>query len=98
MVVKMGEKARYTKLLRCRETEFEIENREVYKFLDEMLRKEKFYVASVEKEEFDFRTYTYKMIPNNLEAESVPTKYEVDRDAFYAALKVKAWINYVTKR
>ena len=52
---------------------------------------------TLEKEEYNLKTYTYSKIPNNIEVLTIPTKYKVDRDAFYAALKVKAWINYVKK-
>lgn len=50
-----------------------------------------------EKEERDEVTWKYTKIPNNMEVETVPTKYEVDRDAFFQILQVKSWINYTSK-
>lgn len=52
---------------------------------------------TLEKEEWDAKTFKYKMVPNDIEVYTVPTPYEGDKEAFYAALIVKRWINYVTK-
>jgi hypothetical protein len=48
---------------------------------------------TLESEEYDKTTRTYKKVENRLEAKSVPTAYENDRDVFYAMLPVKQWIN-----
>jgi len=52
---------------------------------------------TLEKDEWDKTTYKYKKIPNDIEFAFVPTNYERDREAFYNALVVKSWINYVTR-
>ena len=52
---------------------------------------------TLEREEYDQTTHKYSMIPNDLEVKVVSSIYEQDRDAFYAALVVKRWINSVTK-
>lgn len=52
---------------------------------------------TLEMEEWNEKTYTYSKVPNNIETKTVPTLYKGDRDAFFAALIVKGWINYVTK-
>lgn len=52
---------------------------------------------TLETEEWNEKTHQYKKIPNNIEAKDVPTNYEVDREAFFHALPLKSWINYVTK-
>jgi hypothetical protein len=50
---------------------------------------------TLECEEYDKVTHKYSMIPNDLEVQKVATVYELDRDAFFAALVVKKWINSV---
>ncbi len=52
---------------------------------------------TLEKEEWNEDTHKYKKIPNDIEVHVVPTRYEADRDAFFHALPLKGWINYVTK-
>lgn len=52
---------------------------------------------TLEREEYDKITHKYSMIPNDLEVKVVDTDYKQDRDAFFAALIVKRWINSVTK-
>ena len=52
---------------------------------------------TLEREEYDKITHKYSMIPNDLEVKVVDTEYKLDRDAFFAALVVKRWINAVTK-
>jgi hypothetical protein len=52
---------------------------------------------TLEREEYDQVTHKYSMIPNDLEVKVIDTVYELDRDAFFAALIVKRWINSVTK-
>ena len=52
---------------------------------------------TVEREEWNEKEFKYEMKPNNIEALVVPTNYERDRNAFYAALVVKSWINMATK-
>lgn len=53
---------------------------------------------TLESESWNSKTYKYEKIPNNIEVFEVPSKYEPDRDAFFASLVVKAWINYVEKK
>ena len=53
---------------------------------------------TLEREEWNEKLYKYEMKPNDIEVHIVPTIYESDRDAFYAALIVKGWINSVTKK
>ncbi len=50
---------------------------------------------TLEKDEW--KDYQYVKVPNDIEVMDVPTSYEIDRDAFFHALYVKGWINYVTK-
>jgi hypothetical protein len=50
---------------------------------------------SLEREEYV--DYKYRLVPNDIEVHYIKTRYESDRDAFYAALTVKAWINSNTK-
>ena len=52
---------------------------------------------TLEKEEWDTHEFKYKKVPNNIDIFTVKTQYIGDREAFYAALIVKKWINYVTK-
>mgnify|MGYP001567761377 CR=1 FL=1 len=52
---------------------------------------------TLEKEEWNEKEWKYYKIPNNIQVFTVPTKYEVDREAFFNALPLKQWINYVTK-
>lgn len=52
---------------------------------------------TLEREEWQAKEWKYKMIPNNIEVFTVPTKYEADRDAFFAALPLKQWINHIEK-
>ena len=51
---------------------------------------------TLEREEYDQKTHKYSMIPNDLEVKVITTPYEQDRDAFFAALVVKKWINAVS--
>lgn len=48
---------------------------------------------TLERDEWNPKTYKYEKKTNNIETKVVPTKYERDREAFYAALIVKSWIN-----
>ncbi len=52
---------------------------------------------TLEKEEYDMKTYKYFMIPNNLEVMEVPTPYDIDRETFFASIWVKKWIHFVEK-
>lgn len=52
---------------------------------------------TLEREEWNEKEFKYEMKPNNIDAFIVPTKYEADKQAFYAALIVKGWINYALK-
>ena len=52
---------------------------------------------TLEREEYDPKTHTYSMVPNDLEVRIVPTVYEQDRDVFFACLPVKMWINQFIK-
>lgn len=52
---------------------------------------------TLEIEEWDKKTFKYKMIPNNIEVRRVDTLYENDRDVFFACLPVKRWINQFKK-
>ena len=52
---------------------------------------------TLEREEWNEKEFKYEMKPNDMEVFRVPTRYKADRDAFYAALVVKGWINYATK-
>ena len=52
---------------------------------------------TLEKEEWNEEDHKYVHIPNDVEVRVIPTQYEVDRDAFFHALPVKGWINYVLK-
>lgn len=52
---------------------------------------------TLEREEWNDKQYKYEMKPNDIEIFVVPTLYEADKDAFFAALIVKGWINYATK-
>lgn len=52
---------------------------------------------TLEKEEWNPKTYSYSKIPNNIEVFTVPTNYIGDREAFYSALPLKQWINMVDK-
>jgi hypothetical protein len=49
-------------------------------------------------EEYNKDTRTYSKVENKLEAVTVPTTYENDRDVFLAMLPVKAWINQFIKK
>ncbi len=48
---------------------------------------------TLEKEEWNPKTFKYSMVENNLEVELVKTSYEFDRDVFFHALPVKQWCN-----
>ena len=50
---------------------------------------------TLEKEEWNEKEHKYYMVPNDIEIKVIQSNYEFDRDAFYAALVVKAWINRV---
>lgn len=52
---------------------------------------------TLEKEQWIQSEYKYQMVPNDIEVKVVPTSYEGDRDAFFHALPLKGWINYVVK-
>lgn len=52
---------------------------------------------TLEQEEWNPNTFKYTKVPNNIEFKVIPTRYEADRDAFFHALPVKGWINYVLK-
>ena len=52
---------------------------------------------TLQTDEWNAKEYKYYKVPNNIEVESVPTPYIGDRDAFFSALPLKQWINYVTK-
>ncbi len=52
---------------------------------------------TLEIDEWDPKTYKYRKVENKIEIKVVPTLYESDRDAFFNALPLKQWINYVTK-
>lgn len=52
---------------------------------------------TLERKEWNEKEFKYEKKPNNIEVVKVPTKYEADRDAFFAALIVKGWINYSSK-
>jgi hypothetical protein len=51
---------------------------------------------TLEQEEWNPVTFERKMVPNNIQVHEIKTPYERDRDAFYAALIVKSWINMAT--
>lgn len=50
------------------------------------------------KEEWNPQKYCYEIIENSFEVKEIDTPYELDRDAFFAALIVKRWINAVCKK
>jgi len=52
---------------------------------------------TVEMDSWNKELYKYEKVPNNIEVKSVPTPYEIDREAFFCALPLKQWINFVTK-
>ena len=49
---------------------------------------------TLEREEWDTKEFKYYKVPNNIEVRIVPTPYIGDREAFFASLIVKSWINY----
>lgn len=51
---------------------------------------------TLEKEEYI--DYKYVKVPNNLEVHTVWTDYNQDKVAFFGALPVKRWINYVENK
>jgi len=53
---------------------------------------------TLEKDDWDKANWKYIKVPNNIEVQRVPTNYIADREAFFAALKVKGWINSVVKK
>lgn len=46
-------------------------------------------------DEWDEKAWKYHEIENKMTVHAVPTRYESDRDAFFHALPLKGWINYV---
>lgn len=52
---------------------------------------------TLEREEWNTAEFKYEKVPNNIEVKVVPTPYIGDREAFFAALIVKGWINYAVK-
>jgi len=50
---------------------------------------------TLEKDEWDTRTFQYYKVPNDIEVHIVPTNYEGDKIAFFHALPLKQWINMV---
>lgn len=50
------------------------------------------------REEWNPRTFTYSMVPNDIEVEIVDTDYYTDRETFYHCLPVKKWINQMEAR
>lgn len=52
---------------------------------------------TVEKEEWDEKKRKYKMVPNEIEVQTVKTNYEFDKNAFFHALPLKQWINQFKK-
>lgn len=52
---------------------------------------------TLEQDVWNDKEYKYEKKPNNIEVKNVPTPYVGDREAFFAALIVKAWINWATK-
>ena len=52
---------------------------------------------TLEQESYDMKTHKYSMVLNNIEIYHIPTPYIDDRDAFFAALIVKSWINKTQK-
>ena len=52
---------------------------------------------TLEMDEWDPKTRKYSKVENTLEARVISTDYELDKEAFFAALVVKRWINVVTK-
>ena len=53
---------------------------------------------TLEQDSWDPKTYTYSKIENKIEPHEIKTPYERDREAFFAALVVKSWINFATKK
>lgn len=52
---------------------------------------------TLETDEWNAKEYKYRKVPNNIEVHTVPTLYEVDRNAFFSALPLKQWINMIMK-
>lgn len=52
---------------------------------------------TIDRDEWNDTTHQYEKKPNNIEVYKIPTDYERDRDAFYASLVVKSWINHLEK-
>ena len=52
---------------------------------------------TLEQESYDMKTHKYTMVPNNIEIYHIPTPYVDDRNAFFAALIIKSWINKTQK-
>lgn len=50
------------------------------------------------REEWNPVTHKYSMVPNDLEVFTVDTDYFTDRETFYHALPLKAWINRMEAR
>jgi hypothetical protein len=53
---------------------------------------------TLEMPEWDKVKKKYKMVENTIEVKEVDTPYEFDRDAFYHALPLKKWINFVENK
>ncbi len=53
---------------------------------------------TLEREEYNIEEHKYYMKSNDLEVHRIETQYESDRDAFFAALIVKKWINSVINK
>lgn len=53
---------------------------------------------TLEQDSWDPKTFKYSKVSNDIEAHRIMTPYERDREAFYAALVVKSWINFATKK
>jgi hypothetical protein len=53
---------------------------------------------TLETEMWNEKEFKYYKVPNNIEAYEIKTPYQGDVNAFCAALIVKSWINFVTKK
>jgi len=52
---------------------------------------------TLEKEEWNPNTHSYKMVENNIQVHQVKTDYEADKNCFFAKLVVDSWVNAVVK-
>jgi hypothetical protein len=50
---------------------------------------------TLESDFWNPKEFKYQKVPNTIEVAFVPTTYEGDKQAFFSALPLKAWINYV---